>query len=293
MQRISGYWSSSFTLSFLRAFILISIFFLLNAVTYLLFYKFLFILVLLFILMILCILIWNIVFLFNGQVLAFLSFFNCLIYFFFVVWLFIGIVSLLLNIFFLKWLGLFLLSFSLFFLMFSIRINWIWLIVLLLLILNMLLNFHLLLSLKLLFSFLSFNESITNLLCKGKINLIIFHKSCNCLSAVINLRKLDKKRNQIIKLSIFWIFVPRNDGNSLLGLKHISRWRIIQNHCIFCISSNFRHIFCKHSIYISAVLPKEPHRAECVCVHLVHKWICVLRQTCCEYYNFVILWHYL
>jgi hypothetical protein len=26
---------------------------------------------------------------------------------------------------------------------------------------------------------------------------------------------------------------------------------------------------------------------------LVHKWICVLRQTCCEYYNFVILWHYL
>jgi hypothetical protein len=26
---------------------------------------------------------------------------------------------------------------------------------------------------------------------------------------------------------------------------------------------------------------------------LIHKWICVLRQTCCEYYNFIILWHYL
>jgi len=137
--------------------------------------------------------------------------------------------------------------------MFSIGINWIWLIILLLLILNMLLNFHLLLSLKLLFSFLSFNESITNLLRKGKINLIIFHKSCNCLSAVINLRKLDKKRNQIIKLSIFWIFIPRNDGNSLLGLKHISRWRIIQNHSIFCISTDFRHIFSKHILHDEAL----------------------------------------
>jgi hypothetical protein len=26
---------------------------------------------------------------------------------------------------------------------------------------------------------------------------------------------------------------------------------------------------------------------------LVHKRICVFRQTCCEYNNFIILWHYL
>lgn len=134
----------------------------------------------------------------------------------------------------------------------------------------MLLNFHLLLSLKLLFSFLSFNKSITNLFCKCKINLIIFNKSCNCFSAVINLRKLNEKRDQIIKLSIFWVFIPRNDRNSLLWLKHIRRWRIIQYHSIFCASADFWHIFSKHSIYVGAVLPEQSHCAKCVCVHLIH-----------------------
>ena len=65
------------------------------------------------------------------------------------------------------------------------------------------------------------------------------------------------------------------------------------NHCIFRISSDFRHIFSKHSIYVGTVLPEESHRAECISVHLIHKRVCVFWQTCCENYNFIILWHYL
>ena len=46
-----------------------------------------------------------------------------------------------------------------------------------------------------LFSFIPFlliNQWLTNLLCKVEINWIIFHKSCDCFSAIIDLWKLDK-----------------------------------------------------------------------------------------------------
>jgi hypothetical protein len=146
MQRISRDWSSSLTLCFLWTFILISIFFLVQTIVNFLFYNFLFIYTNLFILCILNFLICIFIFLFYILVLTFLSFFYSLINLFFVILFITGIISLLLNIFFYKWLCLFLFCVSnvLFFWMFCIRINEIRLIRLLLLILDMLLDFHLL-----------------------------------------------------------------------------------------------------------------------------------------------------
>ena len=97
-------------------------------------------------------------------------------------------------------------------------------------------------------SLLVFNQLAADRVGKIKFNLVVFHKFCNCISAIINPREIFEKRNQIKELSIFWIIIPTNDGDSLLRLEHVSRWRVIQDHGIFRSSSYFGHIFGKYTV---------------------------------------------
>ena len=81
-----------------------------------------------------------------------------------------------------------------------------------------------------------------------ELDLIVFNKSSDGFSTVINFRKLFQKWYQIKKLSILWVFIPTYNWQCALRLKHISRWRVVQNHCIFHISAYFGHIFSKNTL---------------------------------------------
>jgi hypothetical protein len=60
-----------------------------------------------------------------------------------------------------------------------------------------------------------------------KVYHIVFNESLYCFPHVINLRELDEQRNEVSKLPVFWIVIPRNNRHGLFWLQHVGTWRVI------------------------------------------------------------------
>jgi len=103
--------------------------------------------------------------------------------------------------------------------------------------------------------------------------------------------KLDENGDEFSEGTILRIIIPGENWHRTFWLEHICTWRVIKNYCIFHMSSNFGHIFCKYPINVGTVLSEESHRAKSVGIHLVHKWIRIFWKTCCENYYFIVLCH--
>lgn len=117
---------------------------------------------------------------------------------------------------------------------------------------------------------LLFNESCADLIGPLVLNRVVLHKASDCFSTVVDLAELDQQRNHVEQVTIFHVVVPRQNRNGLLGLKHVGRGRVVEDHAVLGCSAEFGHVFGKHTVDVSAVLSEQTHRTVSVRVHLIH-----------------------
>ena len=134
----------------------------------------------------------------------------------------------------------------------------------------------LLLELSLLLSFLLIEQSLADLLGVTNVNLVISNESGDGVSAVIDLAHHRQEGNQINQLTVLGVIVPGNNWHSLFWLQHVRRRGVIEDNSVLAAPANFGHVLGEDSIEVGAVLPVEPHGAQPVGVHLIHKGICIL-----------------
>ena len=161
-----------------------------------------------------------------------------------------------------------------------------------LLLLKLLLKYLLLLVLELPISLLPIQDRIAHHLCSQEIDLVVADEVLDGFSAIVDLAELDEQRDQVEKLLIFNIIVPRNNWNGLLRLQHVSRRRVIEDDSILRTSSDLAHVFREHALHVCAVLTEEAGCAESIGIHLVHERISVFGQTRREYNDLVVVGHH-
>ena len=71
-------------------------------------------------------------------------------------------------------------------------------------------------------SILPIDENVTNLLGQLEIDHIVLDKPLDRVTAIVNLRQLDEKWNQVVQLPILRVVVPRDDRHGLLWHQHVS-----------------------------------------------------------------------
>ena len=161
----------------------------------------------------------------------------------------------------------------------------------LLLFLQLLLKDLLLLILELPFTLLPVENGVAHHLGAEEVNGVVAHEVLDGVAAVVDLAELDEERDQVEELLVLHVIVPGDDGNCLLGLQHVGRGRVVEDHCIFCTSADLAHVLGEDTLHVSAVLTEETSCAEAVGVHLVHEWVGVLGETRCEDDHLVVLGH--
>ena len=93
-------------------------------------------------------------------------------------------------------------------------------------------------------------------------------------------------------MTVLRVIIPGDNRHGLLGLQHVGRRRVIEDHAVLWVAAQPRHVLGEHAIYVGAVLAEQSHRAKSARVHLVHQRLGILRQTCCENDQFVVLGHH-
>lgn len=133
------------------------------------------------------------------------------------------------------------------------------------------------------FSFLLVDNSNTHLLSPPVVNGVILDKSGNAFSAIIDLWKLNKKRNYVKQMTVFRVIIPTQNGEGLLWLQHVCWWGVVQNHGILAVPTDLAHVFGKDTINEGAVFSEQSHGAVPIKIHLIHQWVSVLWKRSCEY----------
>ena len=108
---------------------------------------------------------------------------------------------------------------------------------------------------------------------------ILVYEVSDAFTNIINFRQLDQHRYVFIEGSVLHVIVPGKDWNSTLWLEHIRSWWVIDDHRVFHVAPERRHIFDKHAIYEGAVFSEETLRAVSFGVHLVHERIRILYNS--------------
>ena len=107
---------------------------------------------------------------------------------------------------------------------------------------------------------------------------MVSDEACYGLSHVIDLGHLDQHWNVVEQSPIIWIIVPGNDGQATLWLKHVRGGRIINDDCIFHVSTNLSHVLDEDAVDEGAVLAKESAKTVALRVHHIHQRVSILQK---------------
>ena len=108
---------------------------------------------------------------------------------------------------------------------------------------------------------------------------VVSNETCDGLSHVIDLGHFNQHRNVIEQSSVLRVIVPREDWHAALRLQHIRGGRVVNNDCIFHVTSYLRHIFHKDAIDEGAMFTEEAGTAVSLRIHHIHQRVCILVDT--------------
>lgn len=74
---------------------------------------------------------------------------------------------------------------------------------------------------------------VEHILCSRKKDLIICNYVLDEISNIIHICHFFKNWSKLRQFSVPWFFIPREDGQSILWLKHVSSRRIVHNDYVF------------------------------------------------------------
>ena len=125
------------------------------------------------------------------------------------------------------------------------------------------------------------------------VNLVVLNNSSDDFADIFLIIHPVEKSCDPIKFSIAGIIVPGDCGDGVFGLEKVGHWRVVHNNHVLHWTPKSRQIFYERVVKESAVLSEQKIRAHLAWIKVQHQGLCVLRQTSCEYDEFVFFVHLL